>query len=80
MGWFVDLYQRFMEIDYGTLNCWIPTAIASLIVIPFILFVVRPFGIKVPVYLIVPILGLCVVPAAIAFPIALKCWLTKVLN
>ena len=77
MGWFLDLYQWFMELDYKTLSCWIPTAIASLFVIPFVLFVFKPFGIKVPVYLIAPILGVCVIPGGIAFPIALKCWMAK---
>jgi len=79
MSWFLNLFQRFMEIDYGTLNCWIPTAIASLLVIPIVLFVVKPFGIKVPVYLIAPIIGLCMIPGGVAFPIACRCWLTRIL-
>ena len=71
------LIIRLMEIDYESLNCMYPTAIATLLVIPFLLFVVKPFGIKTPVWLIGPIFGLCVIPGGVAFPIALRCWLTK---
>lgn len=76
MGWFLDVYRWFMQLDYEMLDCWIPTAISGLLAIAWVLFVIRPFGIRVPVYLITPIFGVCVIPGCIAIPIALRCWLT----
>lgn len=74
-----DLIRYFNSLNYDTLNCLYPTAIASLLIIPFVLFIIKPFGLRVPVYLIVPILGLCVIPGGIAFPMALRCWLEKLI-